>query len=406
MADVTGWEGLVLPYGSISPVGDPRVVLPTTLELARPLPLPVKVQWFSADAHDNAEQGLASITRVWTTDEGLWASGPIDVADPQGERLARKIRDGFLGWISADIETDGGEFVTTAEGRRPAFRNWRLTGVTLVGDPAFAAARVYPVTDADKITPVASVRRAPAAAFAGRSVTFSAGRRRVTVTVTSGGEETRQEIAVPFAMVHGAQPFAVVGDIDLPWASRDHAWDGPGAARRVQEWADGDPDRMSRAFLWRNEEADPTTQSAYSLGYADVIDGDLRAVYHGLAAAAGRLDQTENGMTAADRGRVRSRIDTLYERAASALDDPTIEERREDMADTEDFAVAEPGVVDAVVEVDDPDDRDVEISEASVQRIVDALVSRLDERDVMATAEFNRISQARAALEEVPDGLL
>lgn len=409
MPDVIGWEGLVLPYGSVSPVGDPRVVLPTSLELARPLPLPIKVQWLSADAHDNAEQGLATITRVWTTDEGLWASGPIDVSDDRGATLARKIRDGFLGWISADIETDGGEIVTTSEGRRPAFKNWRLTGATLVGDPAFAAARVYPVTDPKRITPVDDVRRVPVAAFAGsrQLVTFSTGMKRVNVTITAGEHESTQEVTVPFTLVNGAEPFAVVGDVDLPWAPRDHAWDGPGSARRVQEWADGDPNRMARAFLWRNDDADPTTQAAYSLGYADIVDGELRAVYHGLAAAAGRLDQTENGMTPDDRDRVRSRIDTLYERAARALDDPTIAERREDMADSEEFAVAEPGVVDAVVEVDDLDDRDtVEISDDSVQRIAAAVAALLDERDSATMAEFNRIDQAREVLKGVPDGVL
>ena len=182
-SDVIGWEGLILPYSEVSPVGDPRVVLPTTLEqLSRPLPLPVKVQWSSAPGHDNAEQGLATITRVWSTDEGLWASGPIDVDDDQGKRFARKLAAGFLGTVSADIETDGGEVVNTAAGRRPAFRNWLLTGVTLVGDPAFARARIHPVTDPDRITPVDQVRAAPVPqAFAAMSVelvTFTTGTKR------------------------------------------------------------------------------------------------------------------------------------------------------------------------------------------------------------------------------------
>jgi hypothetical protein len=202
--DVIGWEGLILPYSEVSPVGDPRVVLPTTLEqLSRPLPLPVKVQWSSAPGHDNAEQGLATITRVWSTDEGLWASGPIDVDDDQGKRFARKLAAGFLGTVSADIETDGGEVVNTAHGRRPAFRNWLLTGVTLVGDPAFAAARIHPVTDPGRITPVDQVRAATAPqAFAALSVeivTFTTGTRKETtlsVEDTDTGPEPVEEFAV------------------------------------------------------------------------------------------------------------------------------------------------------------------------------------------------------------------
>lgn len=203
MPDVIGWEGLILPYSEVSPVGDPRVVLPTTLEqLSRPLPLPVKVQWSSAPGHDNAEQGLATITRVWSTDEGLWASGPIDVDDDQGKRFARKLAAGFLGTVSADIETDGGEVVNTSAGRRPAFRNWLLTGVTLVGDPAFARARIHPVTDPDRITPVDQVRAAPAmAAFASvELVTFTTGTRKekpLSVEDTdTGTTEPVEEFAV------------------------------------------------------------------------------------------------------------------------------------------------------------------------------------------------------------------
>lgn len=185
MPDVIGWEGLVLPYSNVSPVGDPRVVLPSSLDqTTEPLPLPAKVQWVSAAGHDNAEQGLAVITRVWSTDEGLWASGPIDVDDPQGKRLAQKLAAGFLGTVSADIKTDGGQVVNTTAGRRPAFQNWLLTGVTLVGDPAYSRARVYPISDPDRITPVDQVRAVPATEAFSASlvelVTFTTGTKRDT----------------------------------------------------------------------------------------------------------------------------------------------------------------------------------------------------------------------------------
>lgn len=154
MADeIAGWEGLVLPYGSNSPVGDQRVVYASKLSTPhRRLPLPVKVQWSSAHGHMDAEQGLAAITRVWSTPDGLMASGTIDTSDPRGAALARKIRDGFLGWVSADIETDGGRIFTGADGsRRHGYDVWRLIGVTLVSDPAFERARVWIVTDPKRI---------------------------------------------------------------------------------------------------------------------------------------------------------------------------------------------------------------------------------------------------------------
>lgn len=274
MADVIGWEGLVLPYGEIAPVGDPRVVLPTTFELSRPLPLPVKVQWSSAPGHDNAEQGLALITKVWSTDEGLWASGPIDVDDERGQRLARKVGGGFLGFVSADIETDGGQVINTSEGRRPAFARWRLSGVTLVGDPAFAAARIHPVTDPSRITPVDDVRRTPVQEFANsRLVTFTSGARIATT-------------------VHGL-----------------------------------------------DDEPDPTPERS-AVTDTEPVDGE------------------------------------------------------------QEFAVADPGL-DAAMPTADTSGG---ISDADIARIADAVAARINEMDMAAQAEFQRISAARAALDEEEDG--
>ena len=249
--DVIGWEGLILPYSEVSPVGDPRVVLPTTLEkLSRPLPLPVKVQWSSAPGHDNAEQGLATITRVWSTDEGLWASGPIDVDDAKGAAFARKLAAGFLGTVSADIETDGGEVVNTAAGRRPAFRNWLLTGVTLVGDPAFARARIHPVTDPDRITPVDQVRAAPVPqAFAAMSVEL--------VTFTTGTKREEKPLSVE--------------DTDT------------GTTEPVEEFAVADPGTIDAV----TDMADPTT--------GGISDADIARIADAVVA---RLDERDNAMAA------------------------------------------------------------------------------------------------------------
>lgn len=377
-SEVIGWKGLVLPYGAQNPVGDQSVVYRSGISQPyRYLPLPVKVQYVSADGHKNAVHGLSNITRVWQTPEGLWASGPIDTDYPDGQRLAQKIRGGYVGWVSADIETDGGEIINTGQGRCRGYSRWRLTGVTLVADPAFEAARVVAVTDPSEITSVDEAR---------------AGARDLVGAAFSLSEVVTFVVGTPVK-------FTVVGDIDLPWASRDHAWDGPGASRRVQEWADGDTDRMSQAFLWRNPERDPTTQAAYSLGYADVIDGRLRAVYRGLAAASGRLGQTENGMTAADRERVAARISTLYERAAAAFDDPTIMERGENMSGD---SIEEKFQTEEIISVDVPDRDTFRLSDEDVTRIAEATASAVvalqTEQDTMAQAEFARLQGVMGAL--------
>src|SRR5690606_590087 len=72
----------------------------------------------------------------------------------------------------------------------------------------------------------------------------------------------------------GALVAAVGGSTALPVADRDTPWDGDAAASRVFELCtDGDtvdPQCVARAFLWRDDDADPTTRAAYRLGFADV----------------------------------------------------------------------------------------------------------------------------------------
>lgn len=350
------WQGLVIPYDEQQPIGDQRTVAESQMHPPhRMLPLPLKWQETSAPGHSNAKQGLANITRVWSEPDGLYASGYIDGSDAEGARLAEKIKNGFAGWISGDLATDGGQ--ATRSGTR--YRNWQLTGATLVGDPAFEAARITigaPSNDAAPDRELSGV----AAMSLDHTITFAHGTRLDT--------------------------FAVTGDVDLPWAPRDREWDGDAASRRVQDWADGDADRMGRAFLWRDPDADPTTQAAYSLGFADVIDGELHAIYAGLSAAAGRLNQT--GISPADRERVDSRINTLYERAANAFDDPTIGQDRQEMAMAEIITEVPADEADTTTEVT--------ISDADIARIADAVVARLNDRDETAQAEFT----ANAAKEQ------
>lgn len=119
----------------------------------------------------------------------------------------------------------------------------------------------------------------------------------------------------------------VVGDTDLPIAGRDRDWDGDKARSRVLEWAtnsngDIDPEKLARAFLYRDPEANPDTVSAYKMGFADIVDGELRIVARGVFAAAGRLGQVD--VPEEEREQIRSQLTVLYEKLADAFDDPEI----------------------------------------------------------------------------------
>lgn len=115
---------------------------------------------------------------------------------------------------------------------------------------------------------------------------------------------------------------AVIGSVDLPVAAQDRAWDGQAALGRVFDAAtdaDGnvDVDAVSRAFLWRDPDQDPENRGAYSLGFADVIDGTLTIVPRGVAATAGGRGVNAADIPEADKDRIRSRICSLYDRIRS-----------------------------------------------------------------------------------------
>ena len=89
---------------------------------------------------------------------------------------------------------------------------------------------------------------------------------------------------------------SVTGAVDLPVASRDLPWDGPAAETRVFEWADGDTDKLDRAFAYRDDEADPTTKASRKLGYADVVDGTLTIIPRGVFAAEAAVNGARGGV--------------------------------------------------------------------------------------------------------------
>lgn len=83
---------------------------------------------------------------------------------------------------------------------------------------------------------------------------------------------------------------------DLPLADVE-AWDGAAAAKRMLDDAgfDGDtPDvaKAARGFLI-HDAANPVLRSSYKLPFADIINGELKAIKSGVIAAKGRIDQSD-----------------------------------------------------------------------------------------------------------------
>lgn len=102
---------------------------------------------------------------------------------------------------------------------------------------------------------------------------------------------------------HSATPFS-----DLPLADDDTAWDAAAARKRLAEWAGGpdkddvDWSRYRKAFAWYDADA-AETFGAYKLPVADVIGGELRAVWRAVAAGMAALLGGRGGIDIPDADR-------------------------------------------------------------------------------------------------------
>jgi len=79
----------------------------------------------------------------------------------------------------------------------------------------------------------------------------------------------------------------IVGVGNLPMGERDRPWDSGAAESRVREWAGGmdkmDWKKYAKAFMYVDE-PNAETIGAYKLQYADVIDGELKAIPRAIIA--------------------------------------------------------------------------------------------------------------------------
>lgn len=120
---------------------------------ARPLPLPLLVQGELAPGHDKGKLGVGRIDEIWSDGNFIMGRGKFDIADPFGAELARKVGEGFVRFVSLDVDDATEEAVCTDDngnvidcdptgesysdrmGRR--FTGWRVMGATLLAHPAF-----------------------------------------------------------------------------------------------------------------------------------------------------------------------------------------------------------------------------------------------------------------------------
>lgn len=89
------------------------------------------------------------------------------------------------------------------------------------------------------------------------------------------------------------------GAMRLPIGNRDREWDEEAARDRIFRWAgwedDPDPQKARKAFLAYDADS-PTNLTAYKLPFADVVNGQLKAMPRGLFAVAQILQGARDGV--------------------------------------------------------------------------------------------------------------
>lgn len=123
----------------------------------RPLPLPLLVQPELAPGHDGAKLGVGVIDRIWTEQGFVMGEGRFDMDDPIGAELARKVGEGFIRFVSLDVDDatahqvcvgPNGELLPDCDPNDPAaqmgmvYTGWRVMGATLLAHPAFPDAHI------------------------------------------------------------------------------------------------------------------------------------------------------------------------------------------------------------------------------------------------------------------------
>lgn len=122
---------------------------------------------------------------------------------------------------------------------------------------------------------------------------------------------------------------AATGSTSLPLSDQAKAWDSTAADKRVRAWAgatDAPNAKYGRAFFYKN--GDGKNFGDYKLGYADVVDGNLVAVWRGVTAVAGVLQGARGGvegLSDAERSSVKSKVEGYYSKAAKEYGDDSIE---------------------------------------------------------------------------------
>jgi hypothetical protein len=269
------------------PTGDKRIIAPGALT-HRDLPLPLMWQRVSGEGHGGAVT-VGTIEEMTIDNSNGMVTGSGRLLDVRGSGDAERQIDAGVTGPSMDLfdDIDIMEVQTLIENE--------VVGPDLISNMD----EVTYAVDDDGTVIITSAR------IAGATLVQIPAFAEVSITLDQD----------PYALVASVRSD---GWSDMPLADESRDWDGDAAAGRVFNWAtEGettDWSRYARAFLRRDDDADPQTRGAYGFGIADVIDGTLTIVPRGVFAAAAAVQGARSGSEPEDAEGMRRVLSGIYRR--------------------------------------------------------------------------------------------
>jgi hypothetical protein len=309
--DVHRWRGLIGPFNVMS--GDKRMLISPGRWDCRDLPLPASYQREDAPGHDGAVT-VARMLSATIGADGYSADGDWLESVPECAEAMSLLEAGVL-YPSVDLDDIEFEF-RTPDGTKSLddltdneWEDMMMSGLEPV--MAITAGRLA------KVTFLACQ------AFPQTTLELYQGQPAPDRQMPTGVAEPMYALAAAGTVA----AFSATGDTSLPVADRDTKWDGGAATSNVLAWAKGSSDvadagKLAKAFFWQDPDADPSLVGSYKLPFADVFDGQLKIVYAGVSASAGRLDQTQ--IPDHDRDAVKAKVSAAYSTCSKAFDDPDV----------------------------------------------------------------------------------
>jgi HK97 family phage prohead protease len=190
------------------------------------------------------------------------------------------------------------------------------------------------------------------------------------------------------------------GATDLPLADREYKWDAAAADKRVQDYAGGSDNmdwaKYGKAFFYVDSE-NKELLGSYKLGFADVIDGELKAVPRGIFAVAAVLQGGRGGVDIpeADQNAIKNKVASYYVKMAKEFDDESIkapfEGRSEEVTmEARKAAIASADRITMSAEVRAVDTTDGSLRIAGYAATFNKEADGLNFREVIAPGAFTR----------------